>query len=508
MAQEIELKLTLPRSAVPALRRHPLFAAAPPTGPRQTLVNTYFDTPQLLLKERRIALRTRKQGRRWLQTVKCGGEFAGGLAHRPEWEHPYHGAFDFGPVDAPAVRQLLEAHAGDLQPLFTTNFRRETRRHTPREGVEILLMLDLGEVDVAGKTLPLCELELELAAGTVDDLFELALALAEDLPLVPEDVSKAQRGYQLFLGQQPVPMKAPPSRLRAGDSPLAAFRALAFDGVRQWQANANGAAGSDDPEFIHQMRVALRRLRSLLRVMAPALPAEFVAEWNRRLAEEASRLGDARDLDVLLDGILAPVERVPAPSPQLAAGLAGLRRHAEAARREARAQAVAAVAGGSHGRALLAFTAALHRLPGSTLDRSANLASFARLQLRRLKKRARRRLAESRQQPGNQGLHALRIALKRLRYALDFFQPLCAAKPARRLQARMAELQDDLGFINDREVAQRRLAEWAGEQLELREAAAFVAGWHGPRALRLGARLPGRAARLLERRLPIASGAS
>jgi inorganic triphosphatase YgiF len=499
MSQEIELKLAIPRSMVSALRRHPLFAAAPPAGPRQTLINTYFDTPALLLKDHRIALRTRKQGRAWLQTVKCGGEFAGGLAQRPEWEHPYGGDFDFSPVDDPAVRSLLEAHAADLQPLFTTNFRRETRRHAPRAGVEILLMLDVGQVEAAGQTLPLSELELELAEGTEHDLFELALALAADLPLVPEDLSKAQRGYQLYLDQTVAPMKALPSRLQPEDSPVTAFRALAADCVRQWQANASGAATSPDPEFIHQMRVALRRLRSLVRIMAPALPAEFVAEWNRRLREEASRLGRARDLDVLLDTIIGPAEAAAEPPP----GLAGLRHKAEETRREARAQTVATLAKGAHGHSLLAFTAALHQLPSNSLDRSADLANFARLQLGRLRKRARRRLEEAHEQPGAEGLHAVRIALKRLRYGLEFFQPLCAAKPARRLLAQISDVQDDLGFLHDLEVALRYMQGWAADQGDLREAAAFVAGWHGHRALRLTAELPDRIGRLLRKRPPL-----
>lgn len=499
MGQEIELKLSLPRTSLAALRRHPLFAAAQPVGPRQTLVNTYFDIPGLLLKSRRVALRTRKQGRAWLQTVKCGGEFAGGLAHRPEWEQPYGGSFDFAAVDDADVRALLEAHRDQLQPVFTTHFRRETRRHLPAPGVEILLMLDTGKVEAAGKTLPLCELELELAAGEVDDLFQLAMALAADLPLVPEDVSKAQRGYQLFLDQAPAPMKAPPSRIQAGDSPVEAFRSLALDCVRQWQANAGGAAANPAPEFIHQMRVALRRLRSLLKIMSPALPADFVAEWNGRLRDEANRLGHARDLDVLLETILAPAEAALEPPP----GLAGLRREAEAARRGARARALANLAKGTHGQALLAFTAGLHRLSSNALDRSANLAGFAGLQLARLRKRARRRLKDAQGQPGIDGLHALRIALKRLRYGLEFFQPVCAARPARRLLKQLAKVQDDLGYLHDLEVAQRYLGDWAGGKVELREAAAFVAGWHARRALRLTAQLPDRADRMLRKRLPL-----
>lgn len=501
MSQEIELKLALPAGAVPRLRRHPLFAAAPQVGPRQTLVNTYFDTPGLMLKNRRVALRLRKQGRRWLQTVKCGGEFAGGLAQRPEWEYPYLGSLDFNPVDEPAVRALLEAQADKLQPVFTTTFRRETRRHAPREGVEILLMLDLGTVEAAGRSQPLCELELELVSGAVDDLYALALELAQDLPLLPEDVSKAQRGYRLFLAETLVPSKASPSDVEAGDTPVAAFRRLALAGVRQWQANANAAMSQEDPEFIHQMRVALRRLRSLLRLMAPALPPEFVEEWNCRLRDETNRLGRARDLDVLLETILAPVEAAAEPP----AGLAGLRARGEAARARARKETVAALATGTHGLALLGFSAALYRLSTSALDRSVDLPTFARLQLERLRKGARRRLEEVREDASPEHLHALRIALKRLRYGLEFFQPLGARRPLRRLLRALAEAQDSLGYLHDLAEARQHLEEWAGTQSEQREAAAFVVGWHGRRAAGLKHDLPAAVGRLLRGRLPLKS---
>ncbi|MBK8132754.1 MAG: CHAD domain-containing protein [Gammaproteobacteria bacterium] len=97
---------------------------------------------------------------------------------------------------------------------------------------------------------------------------------------------------------------------------MAAFRELAESCVRQWQANVWGALcdrASDtnpdtDPEYIHQLRVGLRRLRVLLRLFAPVLPETFAAIWRRRLGDNARTLGAARDLDVLCDAVLAPVQ--------------------------------------------------------------------------------------------------------------------------------------------------------------------------------------------------------
>ena len=117
MSTETELKLALAPDAIRALRRHPLVTGAEKLGNAQTLINTYFDTPELALNKARIAVRTRKQGNTWLQTIKCAANSAGGLTSRPEWEHPFAGEFDFSHVDAPAVRKRLDALAGEIQPL-------------------------------------------------------------------------------------------------------------------------------------------------------------------------------------------------------------------------------------------------------------------------------------------------------------------------------------------------------------------------------------------------------
>lgn len=493
MNQEIELKLALPASALAALRRHPVFAGTEKVGPRQTLINTYFDTPELLLKSQRIALRTRLQGRRWLQTVKGGGHYAGGLSQRPEWEHPYRGQFDFSGVDLPPLRTLLEQQASHLHPLFTTRFRRETRRHCPHPGVEILLMLDQGTVEAAGRRGVLCELELELVQGTVDDIFQLALALSAHLPLMPEDLSKAQRGYMLYLDQPRQPMKAQPAQISPKDDPLSAFRSLALGCISQWQGNANAALASQDPEFIHQIRVALRRLRSLLRLMAPALPPGFATAWAPRLATMANTLGDTRDLDVMLATILAPAAGAAAPP----RGLARLIRRAQTLRQRAHRQAQLSLIQGGHGQTILAFMADLQTLPVTTQPGKHELTGWARQQLKALARRARKRARIAQDEALPEHLHALRIALKRLRYGLEFFQPLLPPKATSRFLGKLATAQDQLGYLHDLTLAQQALGRWAGTRGELREAAAFVTGWHGPKATRLSARLPHQITKLL-----------
>ncbi len=482
MSREVELKLALPAHAVPALRRHPLVAGAVKLGNACTLDNTYYDTPDLALRARKVAVRTRRQGRKWLQTVKCAAVSSGGLSQRPEWEQEYAGAFDFSAIDETTTARLLERKADKLVPAFTTRFRRETRRCVPREGVSILMMIDTGTIEAAGRSAPICELELELEAGHPLDLLELGCELARSLPLMPADVSKAERGYRLFLDQPTLPARAEPSLLRPNQHVIGAFRDLAHACLRQWQANAIAAAQNHAPEFVHQLRVALRRLRSLIRIFAPALPAAFVGEWNQRLRENANRFGDARELDVLCTELLTPIE--PAGLADGDSALPRLIATVFEARDAARVEAGDKLDPAQQGLLMLEFAAALMRLPTSSLTEAADLRSFARLQLGRLRKRARRHYhAASTLIPTR--LHRLRIDLKQLRYGFEFFAPLFPAARVQRYGADLSRAQNTLGFLQDVDTARLRLEAWAGGDPGLQAATAFVLGWHGRRYARL-----------------------
>lgn len=476
MKAEIELKLTLPPRSLSALRRHPLVSGAPRATRTVTLLNTYFDTPDLALSKQRIALRTRKQGRLWLQTVKAQASSSGGLSARPEWEGPYAECFDFSAIDVPAVKDLLDAVSADLVPLFSTDFKRETRRLTPSPGVSVLMMIDQGTITARERQMPLCEVELELESGEPGDLYRLAISLADDLPLLPEDISKAERGLQLFHDRPARPMRAQESPICRGDSPLDAFRKVALDGLRQWQANAAGAELSEDPEWIHQMRVALRRTRSAIKLFAHALPEDFVTRWREELRDAASALGEARDIDVLHAELLQPILDDPASTAEVEAlsSLVGLKREA------ARSHVLEWLKSHRQGARMLRFAADLASLQGNALNASANLGTFSSLRLRHLRKRCRDRWLEA--NGGNaEALHMLRIALKGLRYGIEFFTPLLPPKRLKAYRRELTAAQEALGYLNDVAVGRSRLAEWTSEDAALREAVAFVAGWHAPR---------------------------
>ncbi len=474
MNQEIELKLNLPASILPMLRHHPIVAGTQKQGRATTLHNTYFDTPDFALKARKIAVRTRKQGRDWLQTVKCAATSTAGLSQRPEWEQAYRGQFDFSAVDIPEVAETLALYRDALAPAFTTRFRRETRLYTPRDGVRILLMIDTGTIEAGTRTEAIHELELELESGTELDLLDLACELTRDLPLLPSDLSKAARGYRLFHNQVPQAEQAALPSLTTDHSALDAFRELAHACLRQWQANANiaiavGIHGDAYAECLHQLRVALRRLRSLVRIFSPILPDAFVPTWNERLRDLAAGLSDSRDIEVLHETVLDPL--IAHNGIQRIDGLPRLLTCADNARLRARETSLSQIA--RHGHALLAFGTALHRLPESARTATVPLKRLARRRLTGLRKSVRRRFkAASPLTPAK--LHALRIALKRLRYGTEFFAPLFASKASLRYLKRLARAQTTLGHFSDADSARGLLQAWADSDDTLRAATARI----------------------------------
>ncbi len=199
---ETELKLTLHQQDVPALLAHPLLAAPAKV---QRLLNTYFDTPALDLKQRRMAVRERLAGDQWLLTVKTAGKSENGLSRRQEWEAPTTpGALDFATlVDDAELAASLMALRAELKPLFRTDFERHSWV-LMHDSASIEVAIDQGHITVPGTALSegILELELELLSGPEAALHALADALRQTpsgvIRLTPSDASKAQRGLALF----------------------------------------------------------------------------------------------------------------------------------------------------------------------------------------------------------------------------------------------------------------------------------------------------------------------
>ena len=450
MALETEIKLSIPASAARRLATHPLLSGT--KSHRQKLTTTYYDTPDRRLQGKTLAVRYRQKGAEWLLTVKSDAPSPGGLAQRSEWEVAGQpGEFDFSHVDNPKLRHFLEAATPELAPLFSTDFTRASWLLTPQEGTRIEVALDRGKIAANGRQETICEVELELLEGSVADLFAVAIALQKDLPLHPESHSKAERGYRLAANAPLVPAKATDAQLQLGMSSVGVFRNTIFACLTQLQGNERGARESAEPGFVHQARVSIRRLRSAIRQWRPLLPLEYVSEFDPRWGTLARQLGDTRNWDVFITEVLPPIAKafpghadVQAVAKQAAIQLAACRKAAQAA-----------MGAPDYSRLLLEFTAATLALPEK---KKPALTAFAP---RSLNKRAKKvaELAALTKDAHPEARHDLRKAMKRLRYALEFFAPLFPARRLQRYQQTATGLLDLLGRMNDFTVAEQLVAE-------------------------------------------------
>lgn len=448
---EIELKLALPPQQAAAFLKR--MARRRRTPVQQALITRYFDTPDFDLSAQGVALRVRRVGRRWLQTLKTEGERRGGLSQRAEFEMPVARSMpDWSRFPAEALALVPEALRAQLVPVFETRFDRTAWLLTGRGGAQIEVALDVGEVRAGKNSQPICEIELELKAGQPDVLFALALEWASAFDCLPFDISKAERGVRLARGVDAAPVKSVPLALRRDMRVEDGFAAIAQACLAQFQANLPGVLASDDIEYVHQARVALRRLRAALRLYRRVcvLPDELM-DGLRTLA---AALGPARDWDVLCGETLPAIAPHHPDADVWASGMRALQAH----RAEVRATMQAAVIQARPGAWLLALQRWL-------LKRGWRDAPEAQrfVQLSPLNKWARRALQKG-HRPIARGArdfaqlqaaqrHALRIAIKRQRYAAEFFQTLFARRRQDRYLTVLRDAQDSLGRSNDARVA-------------------------------------------------------
>ena len=502
MTQQITLKLEIAEDRHGLLLRHPLLAAAA-AREQHTLVSIYYDTGRMALRRAGILLRLRKHGASWQQTVKRQEESDGGLTRRPEWQAPYLNHFDFSHVDDAALREWLQQDkiAARLAAVFETNIRRTVWQFNRGPGTRILVKLDRGWIASNGRRETISELELQLMAGGIDSLYALALELARRQALPPLLLSKADRGYRLFLKTPPAPVKAGDVPIDAADTPLAALRLIALDCLSHLQLNHAGAVRSDDPEYVHQMRVATRRLRAALRMFRPVLPAGFAEQLVPPLRDLMQSLGQARDLDVLMAEIVGPVARSLPDEPRLTDLASAITNRLYAARSTIRH----VLRQPGYSQLLLTAGSLLQGAPFIEPPGAGNgpssLLQFADRRLRsQLKKIL--ALADAARVDDPPSLHELRIGIKRLRYAIEFFGPMIPGKSGITVIKHLAGLQEELGQLNDLASAGTLLMVCAGRDPHLREAVTLIGGWHGARHAALLADIPAKLKRVRGLNLP------
>lgn len=277
MHKETELKLRASRETLAALREHPLLKKRNKSGwQTRELLNQYFDTPERDLSAARVALRLRRDGEVIIQTLKCRGQSVAGLSERNEHEwHLDKVKLDLKKLDATCwPEQLAELDKKTIKPLFTTDFTREYAEIAWGRGkakVVIEAALDQGFVIAGKRKEEICELELELREGPPEALLELAAELAASLPLMPCDISKAERGYRL-LDPDSYELGLPVTELQA-EMPLDdAYAALAWQLLGSSQRLAEQYRHNGHWRLLQDWVRCLAELRALTASLGQAAP--------------------------------------------------------------------------------------------------------------------------------------------------------------------------------------------------------------------------------------------
>ena len=466
---ETELKLALSAPiaesafSVAALKRK---GAAKPKSRR--LVTTYYDTPEKDLARRGVSLRIRQENDKRIQTVKATSN-AGVANSRGEWEWPVERATpDLGLLrHAPVAKLFADVSEERLKPVVVTDVVRTTQ-NLKVDGDVVEASLDQGSIVAGEAKEDIRELELELREGTPASLYRLALELNSAIPFDIEVESKAARGFRLKEGLPPQASKPSEMRLNSDDPAIEALRAIIAETLGHLLAN-QPAAFAGDPEGVHQVRVAVRRIRSALELFSPHLESHAKSLFEGELRRAGQTIGEARDWDVFCDEIMAKVCETPEPRKfgEMMKGPAEARRVAahQACVRQLQDPSFRALVLG-----LAAWTEEGREDSGQVGDRGLKRAigDIAGNLLDRLDAKATKRGRAVRPHALPAELHPLRKSLKKLRYSVEFLESIYPPKKTKRFLRHLKKLQEALGELNDAAMATRlaeRLA--ADKHLEL-----------------------------------------
>jgi triphosphatase len=456
---EIELKFLIDEPATRTLwARAKSLRLAGGSPKTRMLRSVYLDTPRHALKEAGVTLRLRRDGRRWVQTVKTGRSLHGGLSQVGEVESPAPGGrVNLQAIPDATVRSAV-ARCVDGAPLRTvceTLIRRTAGEVLLDDGTRAELAVDIGEIRADGRSAELCEAEIELLEGSPARLFDIAQILFPDGGLRFSRLSKAARGYLLAEAGHIDPPLAPRNAqivpLEADEIAETAARDVLRECADQVAVNMLVAEKLDDPEGPHQLRIGLRRLRSAFAVFSAVL----VSPEMERLKGEARWLGQAvgrvRDLDVVA-GDIARREALAHPDEPALAALADRLDTAVAARRTELRAELAGPRAQAFVLDLARFVETRGWLVPEDFGQTGRLATpvieLAERALARRWKKVRKH-AQNLESLDIAARHELRKQLKKLRYAAEFLAPLYPARRVARFTRRLRKLQNVFGELND-----------------------------------------------------------
>lgn len=438
----------------------------------------YFDTAELSLLRHGVSLvhwapwektgcssgtiehdRVDPSGAVWVLSLPCDT----GKAVFKRSELIWAGTLEVVPPEAVSLVEALTLRSG-LEPvanleadrremdLFDRCGRRLARLYDDRisggEHASRRIVLERGEAGRAGFAATLRDALSAEGASPDTDCTTLRLALTSRLEATP----------------------GRPGHLRSSARMAEVVSATVSDGLERLRENDLGIRLDEDPEFVHQARVATRRLRSDIWALRVVLDKEWVRDTRRDLRWLGTHLGEVRDCDVLATRLAGwfealageePAEREPAGMGTLVALLASQRAKAYRAALEALASTryldlLEKLERASSGGRLPAARGPVGSRKGSRTRPDTSAKRFLGPVLGEQCRKLRRKVAASGSTPGHRGLHRIRVSSKRLRYVAEIAVPVLG-EPAKQLAASCSALQDVLGDYNDSIAAERWL---------------------------------------------------
>lgn len=481
-ATETEICLTGP-FALAQLRQLDRLAGLKPV--RQQLRAVYFDTPNADIARSGAGLRIRRESGAWVQTLKIEA----GAAERIECNHTLRQKTlepfpEIDPLGLPSIvilkkhglrRSALQALADPsvLRPVFEVTVTRH-QWLLRFDGSAIAVALDLGSVrrpavkqrlpaeDTAPTpdTLRIQELELELVSGSARSLWLLATEVLSTLAASGfglEPRSKAERGLAWALpalapaalenARRVKPDKTTPSDLRFGE----VIRHHLEGALTTLARRLVQVQTRIEPEDTHQSRVALRQVRTLLKLLVAAGHGHLAHSLLPQCAALADALGRLRDLDVVMASLVLPILKKMPHDPAINALVESVTRHREKTRGQLRMQ----LAQRETPVLQCALAVLCEQIPASPIARSSE--EFGRTEARRLRKKLQRREERAHSAPSAEADHRLRLAHKALRYAAPVLQDLGAPQDLKAWAKKSAKAQEALGIAHDRATALQTL---------------------------------------------------
>lgn len=459
MGREFELKLEIPAAAANKVMRLPWLweQASGEMQPRQ-MSTTYFDTPKYALRQKGISLRVRRIGAKNIQTVKAITPRKSSPIDRSEWEREIGG-------QVPELRHVLGTPLQEfsrkklrktLTPVFEVKVERSAYPVLSANSA-IELAIDRGAISSGDANTSFCEIELELKRGASAELARLARRLASEVPASLGLKTKADRGFDLRSDQGARVYRAEHVRITPRSRIGHSFQLIGWACLRQFALNAD-AVRADDFDGVHQMRVGLRRLETVLSIFEHLIDGPETDAVEAELKWLIDELAPARDLDVFVEKTLAPLSAGNDEDAPLKCLLATVK-----SRRDQAMQRAKDAVGSDRFRQLVLRTA-LWLLAGEWSDLAelegvrpeARIESFARRTLEKRTRKVARKLRHVRTLDVG-ARHKLRLAVKELRYTAEFFADVFPG--ARGAQCRfakiLANLQGNLGQLNDLAVHRR-----------------------------------------------------